>query len=45
MKRTCFQGNTIDHEQTTCEFHRVKMRVIEIKYNHRLTSNFINLQR
>jgi hypothetical protein len=52
MKRTCLQINTTcpdssgnNHEQTTCEFHRVKMRIKEIKYNHQQISNFNNLYR
>jgi hypothetical protein len=40
MKRTCLQINTINNEQTTCEFHRVKMWIKEVKYNHQLISNF-----
>jgi hypothetical protein len=33
MKRTCLQINTKNHEQTTCEFHRVKMLTKEIQNN------------
>jgi hypothetical protein len=40
MKRTCLQINTNNNEQTTCEFHRVKMWIKEVKYNHQLISNF-----
>jgi hypothetical protein len=45
MKRTCLQINTNNNEQTTCEFHRVKMWIKEVKYNHQLISNFKNLYR
>lgn len=48
MKRTCLQITTKDNEfdsWRTCEFHRVKMWIKEIKYNHQLISNFNNLHR
>jgi len=52
MKRTCYQKNTTcpglsgnSFEQTTCEFHRVKMQIEVILYNHQLISNFNNLNR
>ena len=50
MKRTCLQINTTcpdfsenNNEQITCEFHRVKMWLKEVKYNHQLISDFKNL--
>ena len=45
MKRTCLQITTKNNEKTTCEFHRVKMWIKEIKYNHQLISNFNILYR
>ncbi len=45
MKRTCLLINTHNIEQTTYEFHRVKMWIKEKKYNRQLISNFNNLYR
>jgi hypothetical protein len=45
MKRTCLHENANNNEQTTCEFHRAKMKIIEIKYNRQLKSNFKILHR
>jgi hypothetical protein len=40
MKRTCLQIKTNNNEQTTCELHRVKMYIKEMKYNRQLINNF-----
>jgi hypothetical protein len=40
MKRTLRQGETNNHEQTRCEFHRVRKSNNERKYNRQLISNF-----
>jgi len=45
MERTCLQIDTYIHEQITCEFHRVKMLIKEIEFNHILIINFNNLYR
>jgi hypothetical protein len=45
MKRTCLQNNTNTDEQTTCELHRVRKLLKEIKYNRQIISNFNILYR
>lgn len=45
MKRTCLQNNTNIDEQITCEFHRVKMWIKEIRYNRQLIRNFNDFYR
>ena len=45
MKRTCLQEKTDTNEQTTCEFHRVRMWIKETKNNRQLFINFNNLYR
>jgi len=40
-----FADSTKNHEQNTCEFHRVKMQIKEVCYNHQIISNFNNLHR
>jgi hypothetical protein len=45
MKRTCLQKNTNTDEQATCELHRVRKLINEVKYNRQLISNFKILYR
>jgi hypothetical protein len=45
MKRTSRQYDTNNHEQTRCEFHRVKKLNNERKYNHQPINNFENMYR
>jgi len=45
MKRTSRQGETNNHEQTRCEFHRVKKFNKKRKYNRQPISNFEILYR
>ena len=45
MKRTCLQKNTNTNEQTTCEFHRVRMQIKEIQLNRQLINNLNYLHR
>lgn len=45
MKRACLQRNTNTDEQITCEFHRVRIWIKELKHNRQLMSNFNNLYR